>query len=192
MPVERYYFEHFSKENEEIELKEGEFHHLVHVIRSRKGDRVQMVNGKGALATALLVEIKKDRALLTIETIQWKTAKIPSLILAQALPKQNRLDAILEKGTDLGVDQFWLFPGDLSAKKELFPNQLERARFVAIAAMKQCGRLFFLKFSFIPRNKKLGTIYLQCLFWRFNTRGSPPSKGFNQITRCSPAIYNRS
>jgi 16S rRNA (uracil1498-N3)-methyltransferase len=57
------------------------------------------------------------------------------------MPKPNRLDFILEKGTELGVDAFWVFPGQLSIKKEFFPHQMERAQSLLVAAMKQCGRL---------------------------------------------------
>jgi 16S rRNA (uracil1498-N3)-methyltransferase len=70
--------------------------------------------------------------------------------LAQAFPKPNRLDTIIEKGTELGVDEFWLFPGVLSYKKELFPQQMERTLAITIAAIKQSGRLFLPKIRLFP------------------------------------------
>ncbi len=142
MPAERYFIEEKLASDQFITLKDSEFHHLVHVMRTRKGERVELINGNGTLALATLEEVARDKATLLINNVQEHTKQPSRLILAQALPKQNRLDFILEKGTELGVDEFWLFPGDTSVKKEVYPNQLERNRVVTIAATKQCGRLF--------------------------------------------------
>ena len=142
MPAERYFVEDAFRVGETCELKGSEFHHLAHVMRTRKGEEVELVNGRGALAQAVVHQLGKDRAALTIQNVlQEEYVPACRIILAQAMPKPNRLDFILEKGTELGVDCFWLFPGNLSAKKEFFPHQLERARHLTIAAMKQCGRL---------------------------------------------------
>jgi 16S rRNA (uracil1498-N3)-methyltransferase len=141
MPAERYYLDHALHAHQQQELKGSEFHHLAHVMRTRKGETVELVNGRGALAQATVQEIMKDKALLRIEQVTQEPDYPCRLILAQAMPKPNRLDFVLEKGTELGVDCFWLFPGELSTKKEFFSHQLERARTVTIAAMKQCGRL---------------------------------------------------
>ncbi len=141
MPSERYYIEEPLQTGKTCELKGVEFHHLARVMRSRKGDAVELVNGKGTLAQATVDHLGKKQATLRIESIHQEKKHKCRIILAQAFPKPNRLDFILEKGTELGVDSFWLFPGNLSAKKEFYPSQIERARHLTIAAMKQCGRL---------------------------------------------------
>lgn len=145
MPIERYFLEETLEEGESYHMKGGEFHHLSHVVRARCDDEIELVNGNGILARGAIREVAKDRAKL--EVIQ-RLSAIPyrqQLILAQALSKQNRLDFILEKGTELGVDLFILFSGVRSMKKEFSLHQQERARAIAIAAMKQCGRLFLPK-----------------------------------------------
>lgn len=150
MPSERYFLENSFKIHDSQELKGSEYHHLAHVMRAQKGDAIELINGKGALAQAIVEDLKKDRAILKIAQVQQQPESPCRLILAQAIPKSNRLDLILEKGTELGVDSFWLFPGQYSVKKECFPNQLERARTVAISAMKQCGRLYLPSIEFRP------------------------------------------
>lgn len=142
MPIERYFLEEELHEGEAYPLADGEFHHLSRVVRARCRDEVEVVNGKGVLARAIVTEIAKDRATLEIKERLQVLPHRQQLILAQGLPKLNRLDFILEKGTELGVDQFILFPGDLSIKKEFSSHQQERARAITIASMKQCGRLF--------------------------------------------------
>lgn len=141
MPVERFYLDDPLLDQSLVKLEETEFHHLVRVLRGRVGDEIELVNGKGILAQAKIKTLQKTHALVEIESIQKTEEHSHQLILAQALPKPNRLDFILEKGTELGVTQFWLFPGEQSAKKDFFPNQMERAKALTIAAMKQCGRL---------------------------------------------------
>jgi len=141
MPSERYYLSEKFIANEKKALKGAEFHHLAHVMRTRKGERVELVNGKGSLAFATVSDILKDQAIVHIDQVEESSVPSTRIILAQALPKPNRLDFILEKGTELGVDEFWLFPGNTSSKKEIYPSQIERAQSITIAAMKQCGRL---------------------------------------------------
>lgn len=142
MPAERYFVDAILKANDEIQIADQEFHHLKHVMRTRKGDFVELVNGKGALANATVTDILKDKAILKIESAAQAAKPQNQIILAQAIPKPNRLDYILEKGTELGTDAFWLFPSTHSVKKEFSPNQEVRMRTQVITAMKQCGRLF--------------------------------------------------
>jgi 16S rRNA (uracil1498-N3)-methyltransferase len=142
MPAERYHIDRPLEANNTVLLKDNEFHHLVRVMRSRVGDSVELVNGQGVLACATVREIFKDGVTLSVEEVQRETRSKPTIILAQAIPKPNRLDFILEKGTELGVDEFWLFPGKTSVKKDFSDNQTERCQFQILAAMKQCGRLF--------------------------------------------------
>lgn len=142
MPKERYYIPSPLTAQSEVEVAGSEFHHLSHVMRNGKGGLVELVNGAGALAQARILQISKEKARLLIEAVTQEEATLPRLILAQAIPQPQRLDAILEKGTELGVDGFWLFGGDRSSRQELTPHQLERAKALTIAAMKQCGRTF--------------------------------------------------
>jgi len=150
MPTERYFLDEDLIPHQTKSISGAEFHHLAHVMRSRKGDSVQLINGRGALAEASIQDLTKDKAKLLIEEVHQHPPSPPRLILAQAFAKQNRLDFILEKGTELGVDAFWLFPGHHSAKKECFPSQLERAQAVTVAALKQCGRLYLPSISLKP------------------------------------------
>jgi 16S rRNA (uracil1498-N3)-methyltransferase len=160
MPAERYYYPHSLVQDDEIILEDQEFHHLVHVMRNRVEDRIEVVNGLGQLATA--------RALLSIESVFTEQPPRHKLILAQAIPRQNRLDTILEKGTELGMTEVWLFPAAHSEKKDFSDNQQERIHTILVAAMKQCGRLFLPKFVEMPPIKKWQTFPLPAFFGDVN------------------------
>jgi 16S rRNA (uracil1498-N3)-methyltransferase len=111
-------------------------------MRAQVGERVELINGRGYLATALIEQLDKKQALLLIEEITSAPPPSFEIILAQAIPRSPRLDFILEKGTELGMTQLWLFPGQHSEKKELSEHQIERAHAVILAAAKQSGRLY--------------------------------------------------
>lgn len=142
MPAYRYFMDEDFKVGESVELTGQEQHHLAHVMRSREGDRVELVNGKGILAEAAVLTVGRRDALLKVENVNKVPPSKVSVILAQAIARPNRLDFILEKGTELGMTELWLFPAERSERGKFSESQLERMRQVTIAAMKQCGRLY--------------------------------------------------
>ncbi len=141
MPHERFFIDHPLKLQETVSLIDMEFRHLCHVMRMRVGENVELVNGKNQLAQASILALFKDHADLNVTSVFQAEEKKPKLILAQGIPRFNRLESILEKGTELNVSEFWLFPGAFSEKAEFSKNQIARMELITINAMKQCGRL---------------------------------------------------
>lgn len=154
MPAERYYYPNQLETEEIISLQDQEFHHLVHVMRAREGETIEVVNGMGQLAQASIQRIEKKKAILSVRSLFEQKASATKMILAQGIPRQNRLDFIVEKCTELGMTEIWLFPATKSEKKEFSENQLERLKGMTIAAMKQCGRLFLPTITLMPHLKK--------------------------------------
>jgi 16S rRNA (uracil1498-N3)-methyltransferase len=150
MPVDRFFLDDKLSAHTEVILGDQELHHLAHVSRNKVGETVELINGKGTIAIAQVLEIKKNCATLSISSSHAEAPSSFKVILAQAIPRPNRLDMIVEKGTELGMDELWLFPGKLSEKKELKPNQLDRLRKILISATKQSGRLYLPKLSLHP------------------------------------------
>jgi 16S rRNA (uracil1498-N3)-methyltransferase len=141
MPHNRYFLNAFFDENATLSLSGSEHHHLACVLRSRTKDLVELVNGRGQLALAEIIELKKNEAVLTVQRILEQRPSPPQLILAQAIPHMNHLEWIIEKGTELNVSAFWLFPGMLSEKTTLNDSQQLRLKNLTVSSMKQCGRL---------------------------------------------------
>jgi 16S rRNA (uracil1498-N3)-methyltransferase len=78
--------------------------HLKTVLRLLPGERIELFNGLGQLATAILKENSE------VELLDVRTSPPPvcSLTLIQGLPKGDKLELILQKGTELGVNRFYL------------------------------------------------------------------------------------
>lgn len=156
MPVERYYSSTPLKVHTSINLTGNEFHHLSRVMRGAKGQTIELVDGKGNLAEGIIQNIGKDKADIYIEKLHHDQNRPITIVLAQGIPKPNRIDFILEKGTELGIDEFCFFPGELSVKDDFSSHQMERMQAQTIAAMKQCGRLYLPEISIKPPLKKWG------------------------------------
>src|SRR3989338_8486848 len=163
MPHERFFVDSPLTEGEQVHLVDTEFHHLYHVMRAREGDQLELVNGKNQLAIATVLEMQKKSALLGVDSVTEPPLTKPILILAQAIPRFNRLEYIVEKGTELDVSQFWLFPGLLSEKKAFSPHQPQRMEQIMKSALKQCGRLDLPSIRLLPPllawEKPQGTVF---------------------------------
>lgn len=155
MPADRFYVKSPLADGQRIRIEGTEFHHLAHVMRGVAGDPVEIVNGCGLLAEGTVHAIEKKYATVDIsKVVEQQSAPVHQVILAQAIPRSNRLDFILEKGTELGMTQLWLFPGAHSERKTVSDNQIERMESVIIAAMKQSGRLDLPLLKVLPELKK--------------------------------------
>jgi 16S rRNA (uracil1498-N3)-methyltransferase len=140
MPAERFFHDALFSEGKSLAIGRDEAQHL-RVMRIDAGDQIELVNGKGQLAKASIITARKDRIDLLVESVSESSPPKDRLVLCLAIPLFNRLEWVIEKGTELGVAAFWLFPGDLSEKKTLSQHQSTRLHHLSIAALKQCGRL---------------------------------------------------
>lgn len=139
MPVERFYAPFDLKGT--VQLQGAEHHHLVNVLRIRTKEEVELVNGRGELAKAQVETISRHDTTLKILSCIHKTLPPPRLKLALPLMRLSKLELVIEKCTELGSDSFLLYRADFSEKSDLSEHQFERLEYIAISAMKQCGRL---------------------------------------------------
>lgn len=164
VPSDRYFIDEPLQKDKEYQLKGEEFHHLIRVMRGRVGETIELVNGNGEYAEAIIKKIEKHSC--TLEAITYQAERKPTrqIILAQAIPKMNRLEYILEKGTELGLTQFWLFPSENGEKREFSPSQINRMHTIVISALKQSGRLYLPSILFKPTLKMWTSIELPAFF----------------------------
>lgn len=151
MPLDRYFIDDDLQAGSSLTIRDREFHHIVNVARKNVDDQIELINGKGGLAKAYIKKIEKKSIDAFIVSAVVEPKPSFEIILAQSAPKMNRLDTILEKGTELGATKFILFPGTLSEKKSL---NIERLKAVIIAATKQCGRLWLPEIELSPKLEK--------------------------------------
>lgn len=164
MPADRFYH---TSIDVPFELEGEEFRHLK-VMRVREGEEIEFIDGKGKLALCKILEWKKNSVLIEPINIHQEAQTSHEVIIAQAIPKMNRLDIILEKGTELGMTQLWLFPGEHSEKADFSDNQKARMQHILIASIKQSGRLYLPKIELKPALKQWKTLPYSAYFGDVN------------------------
>lgn len=142
MSLDRFYFNAPLLAHQKVILEGEEFHHLAHVMRCRPGHLVTLINGRGARAEAELLVLQKQHAELLVLRTTHALPKPPKIILGLALLRSKKMEWIVEKGTELGADAFWIFTAERSEKEELRASEKERLHQLIISAMKQSDRLF--------------------------------------------------
>jgi 16S rRNA (uracil1498-N3)-methyltransferase len=139
VPVNRLLYEGDLVQGSQLRLEGDEAHHLSRVLRARQGDAVEVINGRNQLAQGTVEALGRGSVDILVREVITEPPLQPQLILAQALPKPNRLDTIIEKATELGAHQIHLFPAERSEVPQLKAQQ--RVASIIRSAVKQCGRL---------------------------------------------------
>lgn len=132
-------------EKDTIHIRGGEFHHLADVLRAREGDKVRVFDGTGVEYHGAIIKVKSKEAIVRIEFKEViKEESAIKITLAQAIPKKRKMDDIIEKVTEVGVDTVIPLRTDRTVV-DISEGQagLKIARWnkIAIEASKQCGRI---------------------------------------------------
>ena len=120
-------------------------HYLSRVLRIPQGEEIELCNGRDE---SWLVEVDYRE-----DTNVWGRirGRLPSgeslfpIYLAQALPKGDRFEQILQRGTELGVASFFPFTSSrciVRIKAEKVPKKLARWQKIAREAARQSQRTY--------------------------------------------------
>ena len=125
-------------------LSGSEAHHIAAVLRLPVGTRITLFDGSGSFYEALITNISPKRIETTIEAItpymNTDEEQQSRVHLGQALIKGGKMDLIIQKATELGIDVISVFKSTYSAVKRSPANRLERWTRIALEACKQCNR----------------------------------------------------
>jgi 16S rRNA (uracil1498-N3)-methyltransferase len=141
MQIHRFYSEQIIEG--ELELVGAEAHHLSSVLRSEKGSLVEVFDGQGGLAIAKVLSAKSRKVFLNVEQIErHDRPDRAQIVIATSCPKGDRLDGLITKCTEQGVDRISFVKFKRSVKQASNPKAAQRWKRLAIAAAKQSKRLF--------------------------------------------------
>jgi len=152
MNLSRFYCESIT--GPRVELTGQQAHHLSSVRRLSAGDKVELFDGKGCLARAVIDSAKSKKVTLTVEKITVvKKQKTARVIIAVSCPKGERFDWLLAKCTELGVDRIVPVNFERTVKQPKNPKIMTRWKNITIESAKQCKRLFLPQID-LPLNLK--------------------------------------
>jgi 16S rRNA (uracil1498-N3)-methyltransferase len=130
-------------EGSTVELIGSEAHHLSAVRRLAAGDKVELFDGAGTLASAIIKSTGHRKALLEIEDVKaYARRSSGEIIIAPSVAKGERFDWLIAKCTELGVDRITPLLFERTVKLPKNPKIVERWTNIAISSAKQCRRLF--------------------------------------------------
>ncbi|MEN8701046.1 16S rRNA (uracil(1498)-N(3))-methyltransferase [Bacillus infantis] len=121
-----------------------DFHHITRVMRMKEGDSIICAVRGGRSAVCRIAEITDEQVIA--EVVQWKEAssELPiKAAIASGLPKGDKLELIIQKGTELGASVFIPFTAARSIVKwdeKKAGKKTERWQKIAKEAAEQSHR----------------------------------------------------
>jgi len=121
-----------------VNFSPGEQRHLFSVLRSRSGDQVEIIDGRGTLARAEINE-EKQVNILTKEELPEPVVKIHLFV---APPRRQQMDQLLKQAAEVGVWGVYPMITEHGVAKPGKPAVVERWRCELIAGCKQAHNPF--------------------------------------------------
>jgi 16S rRNA (uracil1498-N3)-methyltransferase len=138
----RYYIDPAHWSPGEMILSGEEAHHLLHVLHGQVDEKIVVMDGRGRQAVVRIAEASRKEARLEVMRQITKAPPVVELTLIQALPREQKMDLIIQKATELGVRHIVPVVSD-QAVVRLKPGEdagkLERWNKIALSAAKQSG-----------------------------------------------------
>ncbi len=123
--------------------KQSEVRHILKSHRKKVKDIIKIFNGKGWVFKAEIEETFKDKIICKIIEKKYIKPKSYKIILAQAAIKLDKFEFVLQKATELGVDE--ILPVMLERSEcniQTYINKHDRFESIIVEAAKQSERVY--------------------------------------------------
>jgi 16S rRNA (uracil1498-N3)-methyltransferase len=127
-----------------ITLSGGDARHL-RVLRVKEGDKLDVCDGEGGYYRCAVKSIGRERATLAIlDETAFESEPSLKITLFQGLPKNDKMELIIQKCVELGVYDIVPVQTERSVARinDKSGRKADRWHNIAEAAAKQCGRGF--------------------------------------------------
>lgn len=138
--LSRFFVEHVHATGDRVTIGGSDAHKIVNVLRLRTGDEIEVTDSGGTLFVAG-VECDGEAVHATLKTSSQAPAVDVRIDVAQGIPKGQKMDFVIEKLTELGVETIVPFESEHTVVRDVGSAKLERWRRLAKTAAQQCGRL---------------------------------------------------
>jgi 16S rRNA (uracil1498-N3)-methyltransferase len=142
--MQRYFIPPGQLTESEAVVTGDDAHHIANVMRARIGDSIIVSDGASREVRATIAEIGKGRIVAAVaESLPMTAEPGMCVTIAQSLPKGDKMETIIQKGTEIGAVRFLPFLSERTvvqydAKKET--KRLERWHKIAKEAAEQAHR----------------------------------------------------
>jgi 16S rRNA (uracil1498-N3)-methyltransferase len=141
MPARRFFVEGVRVPGDLVEISGSDARKIATVLRLRDGARIEIVDSTGTLFEGDVV-LDGDRVRTALRSSVADAAPEERLrvAVAQALPKGQKMDFVVEKATELGAAAIVPFSSERSLAADVGAAKIERWRRLARTASQQSGR----------------------------------------------------
>ena len=117
-------------------LPDEEADHALRVLRLGRGDRLDIIDGKGHLVEAVITEADRKGCRFVVNRVEAMPRLWPCFVHLAVAPTKNvdRMEWMVEKATEIGVDRSTFLDCRYSERRVIRTDRLDR---IAVAAMKQ-------------------------------------------------------
>ncbi len=142
--MQRYFLPDEALQGESVKITGNDARHISKVMRMKPDDEILCVLSGSRIALCKLEEIDAEH--VSARVIEWmeKTNELPvSVAVAQGLPKADKLELIVQKGTELGAAAFIPFSAERSVVKwdeKKAGKKIDRLKKIAKEAAEQSHR----------------------------------------------------
>jgi 16S rRNA (uracil1498-N3)-methyltransferase len=142
--MRRFFVEKIDAEQTSFSITEPEAKHISKVLRMGPGDRFILMDGKGARFLALIESAGTHEVRVFLEKPLPKPPSSPvEIFLCQGLLKSRKMDYVIQKTSELGVDCILPFSSERTVvrlKKERLPGRMKHWCEIARSSAKQSDR----------------------------------------------------
>lgn len=127
------------QKKQSIRLAKEKSHYLANVMRLRRGDTITVIDGCGKAFLAEICSIENEVLFIRIiNEVILNTEPPFEIALCQSLIKGDKMDFVIQKATELGVNQIAPLITERTVVKET--RKLNRWRKITEEAAEQCSR----------------------------------------------------
>lgn len=127
-------------------LSKEESAHCVRVLRKKSGEKIDIIDGRGGLYEAVIIDDKASGCVVEIVGSQCEFGQLPYELHIAIAPTKNidRLEWFLEKSSEIGISEVSLLLCDHSERKTVKQERVEK---VVVSAVKQSLKAYVPKLN---------------------------------------------
>ncbi|MDR0921276.1 MAG: 16S rRNA (uracil(1498)-N(3))-methyltransferase [Lactobacillales bacterium] len=162
--MQRYFLKQTYDEKEPlIVVADENVHHMKNVMRMEAGNVAYLVFQNGVSMLAEVAEVLDDRLVYKAVQFEESMRELPSdITIATGFPKGDKLELIVQKGTELGAHEFKAFPAKWSVVKwdgKKLAKKQERLTKIAQEAAEQSHRTHAPEVELLTSEKQLVELF---------------------------------
>jgi 16S rRNA (uracil1498-N3)-methyltransferase len=134
-----FYINDYNASQKQIALDEETSRHIVQVLRMKKGEKLNLTDGKGNLLTSEIVDDHKKHCEVAITAASFKPqAARQTMIAISLLKNSNRFEWFLEKVTEIGINEIVPFICKRTEKQKFREDRMQNILVSAMLQSQQC------------------------------------------------------